>query len=278
MSASDATEAATAPQGPSADPRGGPLLDTPLSRLRQTPYAWLHRDLIARYGEGKGWHLVTLAALASLVRRKGRTLGLDDRELAESTGLCEKSTRQHLIRFRADGLARWDGKAWRPSKKLRRLAASGWRAYVDFRNLPLLVAAVGGTGFRHMCWDRLTTVGQRRVHGINRLARAMGRNRTTAWRGDRILREAGIAVGRRFRRAGERIATSLRKELQRASRAVADGAGLGRRAPVKPFLRKVIDPDFGLRTPSGGAAASEAACNDRRRRLKAQAMALGATA
>ena len=221
---------------------------------------------------------MTLAALPSLVRLKGRTLGLDDRELAESTGLCEKSTRQHLIRFRADGLARWDGKAWRPSKKLRRLAASGWRAYVDFRNLPLLVAAVGGTGFRHMCWDRLTTVGQRRVHGINRLARAMGRDRTTAWRGDRILREAGIAVGRRFRRAGERIATSLRKELQRASRAVADGAGLGRRAPVKPFLRKVIDPDFGLRTPSGGAAASEAACNDRRRRLKAQAMALGATA
>ena len=275
-------------QGTSAaqDPRGGPLLDTPLSRLRQTPYAWLHRDLIAGYGEGKGWHLVTLAALASLIRRKGRSLGLDDREFAESTGLHEKVARQHLLRFRADGLAERDGEAWRPSDRLRRLCSTGHRALIRFRNLPALVAAIGGSGFRHMCWDRLHTFKAtgRRVCPVSRLAEAMGRDRTTAWRGNRTLRDAGIGVGRRFRGAGKRIATSLRRELQRASRAVADGAGLGRRASVKPafskgFSEKAADVGkmLGRAMPSGGAAASEASCNDRRRHLKAQAAALGAT-
>lgn len=284
---SDVAKRIPAPS-PAQDPRGGPLLDTPLSRLRPGPYAWLHRDLIERYGAGKGWHLVTLAAVASLIRRKDRTLGLDAREFAESTGLALKTTTEHLRRLEADGLADRDGEAWRPSELLREKAGKGHRAMVRFRNLPLLVAAIGGSGFRHMCWDRLYSYrraakagerqrGRRRMMPISRLAERMGRSRLTTWRGDRTLLEAGITIAARFRSARERIETSLRRELKRAREATAHAFSLRRKSAVKPVSKVELPSRGGLSASVAPGGASPAECDERRRLLKAQAQALGAT-
>ena len=130
------------------------VVDSPLSRLGSR-YAILDRPHIERWGHGA--FLFTLCALAALLRRSHRkTLGLTAPELADSTGLGVDTVRRHLRAFEAEGLASLNADGvWRPTNALRR--GKGHFAKVDTHNLPNTLAAVGWSGFRLLCWDRMYT-------------------------------------------------------------------------------------------------------------------------
>lgn len=230
-------------------------LDTPLSRLRPAPYAWLGRELLEEWGDGL--QLATLAALASLLRRRGRSLGLTAPELAESTGLCADTTRRHLRAFGDAGLAAVDAAGvWRPTRRLRK-RKHGHAARIEARNLALLVARLGGSGLRALCWDRLyTTRSGRLTVSYEALAHRMGCHRTTVWRGIARLRAAGIACGARVSRASRKTATSMRRKLQRIL------------APTPPPSGKRSGKgDISRISGSGGLSAAE--CERERRRQRA---------
>ena len=131
------------------------VVDTPLTRIG-SGYAILDRPHIERWGHGA--FLVTLCALAALLRREHRkTLGLTVRGLAESTGLFPDTIRRHLQAFEAEGLAAVeDGGVWRPTQALRHRKGSHY-ARVEVHNLENTLRAVGRAGFRLLCWDRLYT-------------------------------------------------------------------------------------------------------------------------
>lgn len=208
------------------------ILETPLSRLRLNPYAWLNREHIERWGNG--FHLVTLAALSALIRRKGRTLGLSAAEVAESTGLHHDTTRAHLRSFEAAGLAvECEDGNWRPTGKLRK---HGHAARLNITNLPVMVAAIGGAGFRLYCWDRLYTTRRGRLTvSFQRMAHDMKRSRVTVWRGYQALREAGIQCGQRFSRSVRKTVTSLRRKLKNAPPPTGTASG---KRPGKGFRNR----------------------------------------
>ena len=123
------------------------VVDTPPSRIGSR-YAILGRPHIERWGRGA--FLVTLCALAALLRRGHRkTLGLTVRGLAESTGLFPDTIRRHLQAFEAEGLAAVeDGGVWRPTEKLR--YRKGHFAKVEVHNLEGTVRAIGWAGFKDL--------------------------------------------------------------------------------------------------------------------------------
>ena len=140
------------------------VVDTPLTRIG-SGYAILDRPHIERWGHGA--FLVTLCALAALLRRGHRkTLGLTVRGLAESTGLFPDTIRRHLQAFEAEGLAAVEGGVWRPTQALRhRKGSKDHFAKVEVHNLENTLRAVGRAGFKLLCWDRLYTTPGRQADG-----------------------------------------------------------------------------------------------------------------
>ena len=189
------------------------VVDTPLSRIGSR-YANLDRSHIERWGRGA--FLVTLCALAALLRRSHRkTLGLTVRGLAESTGLFPNTIRRHLQAFEAEGLATVeDGGVWRPTQALRH--RKGHYAKVEVHNLEGTLRAIGRAGFRLLCWDRLYTTKEGKLTvQYKRLAEVVGVSRTTVWRGYAALRVSGIRCGTRVMEAVVKTATSMAAKLQR---------------------------------------------------------------
>ena len=189
------------------------VVDSPLSRVGSR-YAILDRPHIERWGRGA--FLVTLCALAALLRRSHRkTLGLTAPELADSTGLGVDTVRRHLRAFEAEGLASLNADGvWRPTNALRR--GKGHFAKVDTHNLPNTLAAVGWSGFRLLCWDRMYTTREGKLTvQYQRLAEVMGLSRATVWRGYSALRAAGIHCGARLCKAARKTATWVGGRLQR---------------------------------------------------------------
>ena len=189
------------------------VVDSPLSRVGSR-YAILDRPHIERWGHGA--FLVTLCALAALLRRRHRkALGLTVRGLAESTGLFPNTIRRHLQAFEAEGLAAVeDGGVWRPTQALRH--RKGHFARVEVHNLENTLRAVGRAGFKLLCWDRLYTTREGKLTvQYQRLAEVVGVSRTTIWRGYAALRAAGIHCGTRVLEAVVKTATLMAAKLQR---------------------------------------------------------------
>ena len=238
------------------------VVDTPLSRIGSR-YAILGRPHIERWGRGA--FLVTLCALAALLRRGHRkTLGLTVRGLAESTGLFPDTIRRHLQAFEAEGLAAVeDGGVWRPTEKLR--YRKSHFAKVEVHNLEGTVRAIGWAGFRILCWDRLyTTRGGKLTVQYQRLAEVMGVSRTTVWRGYAALRAAGIRCGRRVLEAVVKTATSMAAKLQRRFTPTGKASGKGSRKGAIAGLSKAM--------PRSGFTANE--LQARQQQLRGQLAAI----
>ena len=214
------------------------VVDTPLSRIGSR-YAILDRSHIERWGRGA--FLVTLCALAALLRRSHRkTLGLTVRGLAESTGLFPDTIRRHLQAFEAEGLATVeDGGVWRPTQALRH--RKGHYAKVEVHNLEGTLRAIGWAGFRLLCWDRLYTTRKGKLTvQYKRLAEVMGVSRTTVWRGYAALRAAGIRCGTRVLEAVVKTATSIAAKLQRRFTPTGKASGKGSRKGAIAGLSKAM--------------------------------------
>ena len=238
---------------------GRVVVDTPLSRIG-SHYAILDRPHIERWGRGA--FLVTLCALAALLRRSHRkTLGLTVRGLAESTGLFPDTIRRHLKAFEAEGLAVMeDGGVWRPTQALRH--RKGHYARVDVHNLENTLRAVGWAGFRLWCWDRLYTTREGKLTvQFQRLAEVVGVSRTTIWRGYAALRAAGIRCGTRVLEAVVKTATLMSAKLQRRFAPTGKASGKGSR-------KGAITGGFSKAMPRSGLTANE--WDTRRQFLKGQ--------
>ena len=240
------------------------VVDTPLTRIG-SGYAILDRPHIERWGHGA--FLVTLCALAALLRREHRkTLGLTVRGLAESTGLFPDTIRRHLQAFEAEGLAAVeDGGVWRPTQALRHRKGSHY-ARVEVHNLENTLRAVGRAGFRLLCWDRLYTTREGKLTvQFQRLAEVMGLSRTTIWRGYATLRAAGIRCGTRVLEAVVKTATLMAAKLQRRFAPTGKASGKGsRKGAITGGLSKAM--------PRSGLTARE--WEARRQFLKGQVAAI----
>ena len=246
------------------------VVDTPLSRIGSR-YALLDRPHIERWGRGA--FLVTLCALAALLRRSHRkTLGLTVRGLAESTGLFPDTIRRHLQAFEAEGLvAVEDGGVWRPTQALRHRKGHHF-AKVEVHNLEGTVRAIGWAGFRILCWDRLyTTRGGKLTVQYQRLAQVMGVSRATV--GGVTLRsvQPGSVAVEGFWRQSLKLPTSMAAKLQRRFTPTGKASGKGSRKGAIAGISKAM--------PRSGLTANELAARQQHLRgqlaaiLKADALA-----
>lgn len=247
----DGTEAATAPQPP-----------TP-GRHPRNP----HGSDFALVSERHGWlptgELWLLAWLLGS-RRGGALLRWTARELGRATCFCSKTLHAHVASLRAKGLVDPDLLRATPSA----LAKRGERhARIMVRDLLRIGSPAD---FRAHFAVRLCTDSGGRLRSTRRyLATLIRRSRRTLRTRLRRLEAAGIPTPARLYAGAEK---TFRSGWKKPSANQYRGGPPHQKRGESPGKRLSI----GRGMSPGGATAAE--CNDRRRRLKAQAMALGATA